>query len=92
VVDVSNIFLGLFIYEVFLYCFIIIVPFVFLPTTLQTGFTFANNPSHVSTTDDQSTTESRKKKENEEENNEEVEEEEGAGMYVCIYIDEKKNL
>ena len=56
-----------------------IVPFVFLPTTLQTGFTFANNHSHVSTTDDQSTAESRKKKENEEENNEEVEE---AGMYV----------
>ncbi len=71
------------------YCSIIIVPFVFLPSTLTTGFTFANNQTHVSTTDNQTATESKTKKENEEiEDEEEEEEEEEAGMYIYIYIDE----
>ncbi len=56
---------------------IIIVPFVFLPTT---GFNFSNNSTHVTPSDNQTT----KKKENDE-NNEEIEEEEGAaaaGLYI----------
>ncbi len=72
------------------YCFINLVPFVFLPSTLSTGFNFMNNHTHVSTTDDQSTNESKKEQENNEEGEvEEEEEEEKEGMYIYRW---KKNL
>jgi hypothetical protein len=68
----------LFVYNYLFYYLIIIVPFVFLPTTFTTGFTFANNHTHVSTSDNPTTTESKERKENDEE----IEGEEGAGMYT----------
>ncbi len=65
---------------------IILVPFVFLPTTLTTGFTLSNDHPHVSTTDDQATITDRKEKKE----NEEGEEEEKGGAGMCTYTDEKK--
>ncbi len=47
------------------YFIIMIVPFVFMPATSSTGFTFANNHTHVFRNDNQMTTEVIDEKETE---------------------------
>lgn len=60
--------------------FLILVPFVFLPTTFTTGFDRSNNSAHVSAGDEATTSESKETKEKND-SEEEQEDEESAGMY-----------